>query len=110
MPSSNSAPCSNCNSCVPWTNDPSHFNKVFCRICQAEIRTDLIKKHINRKHKSSYKDYLEGKGAAPLYVNKKYHKCKICRYIMLFNKDLLQAHSKSRHNLTLKQYITIYLN
>ena len=109
MHSSGLEPCLNCKLCIPWTDDPSNFNKVVCRICQVEIRADLIKNHVNTKHKMTYRNYLENNGSKPIYVNKRYHKCRICNYIMLFNRDLLQAHSKSRHNITLKRYIATYL-
>ena len=110
MAATNQSPCHRCINSVSWTNDPTKLNKIVCSQCHAAVKAHCLEGHVVKEHEFTLLQYLEKHGARFNYVEKRFHKCLLCNHIMVFNGDILQAHTKSKHNMSQREYTNKYLN
>ena len=83
--------------------------KVKCKLCNSFESLTAMRSHTKKCHKMTIVMYRERFGQlADHMVEKVYHKCGMCKKVLLLDADLIYHHART-HGLSFKEYTAKYM-
>ena len=93
-----------------FSSNPMNSCKVFCCFCDKVVSLSGLGKHVNSTHQVTLKEYKALFGNPRNQVIKLvFHKCSICRKVLLLNTDDMSKHMKKSHQLAYKDYMIKFM-
>ena len=99
----------NCKSRL-YSNNPQDCCRIFCCFCDKVVSLSGLGKHINNTHQVSLKEYKALFGNPRHQIIKLvFHKCSLCRNVILLNTDDLSKHMRKAHQTSFKDYLVRFM-
>ena len=93
-----------------FSSNPMNSCKVFCCFCDKVVSLSGLGKHVNNTHRVMLKEYKALFGNPRNQIIKLvFHKCEICKKVLLLNTDDMSKHMKKAHQLAYKDYMIRYM-